>query len=483
VDFSNNGPVPDASGPCGNGILDEGESCDGDAFGGETCLTATGHPDGQLQCTATCALDTTGCHTCGDGLVQPAEGCDDGNADPSDGCDAACQVLDGWQCTGEPSECHCTVYVSQAPIPGVRDGRSWATAFADVQSGVDAAGDRGGCEVWVGAGTYHIYQTGQDDSLWLRDNVAVYGGFAGDETARDQRDWLVNPTVWSGADPNSQTMVYHVVRASLVSGAVLDGVTVTHGYSPLGGGGLQAVDSYLALANCRFEANYADQAGGAVTLLGGQTAIVGCTFVANTTNLGNAMRGGALMAEEADLTLNRSFFHGNASGSGGAVMVSGGVARLRNAVFVDNSAEQGGSAVALNAPGELTVTNCTFYANSGAGGALSLSDAQAEVINTILWANTPSQITSLNPNLPVSYSLVQGGFVGTGNVDADPLFADVNLSDFRLQAGSPCIDAANGDAAPTYDFDGLLRVDDPDTPNTGAGNPDFADIGAFEYQP
>jgi hypothetical protein len=47
---------------------------------------------------------------------------------------------------------------------------------------------------------------------------------------------------------------------------------------------------------------------------------------------------------------------------------------------------------------------------------------------------------------------------------------------------SPCIDAANGTVAPTTDIDGYSRYDDPCTPNTGTGDPNYVDMGAYEYQ-
>ena len=115
----------------------------------------------------------------------------------------------------------------------------------------------------------------------------------------------------------------------------------------------------------------------------------------------------------------------------------------------------------------------------------------ADVRNCIFWGDVPNEVVGSGAN--AEYSNVQGGFTGTGNIDADPLFVDPdgadniagNLDDdFRLQAGSPCIDAADGDAASAFDLDGNARADDPATvPNTGAGTPDFADMGAYEYQP
>lgn len=53
----------------------------------------------------------------------------------------------------------------------------------------------------------------------------------------------------------------------------------------------------------------------------------------------------------------------------------------------------------------------------------------------------------------------------------------------RPSPGSPCIDAADGDAAPELDILGHARWDDPDQPDTGVSDPPFADIGAYEYRP
>jgi len=43
--------------------------------------------------------------TCGNGVLDDGEECDDGNAENGDGCDPECRVEQGWQCTGEPSDC------------------------------------------------------------------------------------------------------------------------------------------------------------------------------------------------------------------------------------------------------------------------------------------------------------------------------------------------------------------------------------------
>ena len=69
-----------------------------------------------------------------------------------------------------------------------------------------------------------------------------------------------------------------------------------------------------------------------------------------------------------------------------------------------------------------------------------------------------------------------------GNIAADPLYTDPDTYDYQLQAGSPAIDSATSQGAPPDDFLFSYRVDDPGTtPNTGAGIPDYYDMGAIEY--
>jgi len=87
----------------------------------------------------------------------------------------------------------------------------------------------------------------------------------------------------------------------------------------------------------------------------------------------------------------------------------------------------------------------------------------------------------------VTYSNVQGGYDGEGNIDADPLFVAPGIDDYRLSSGSPCIDAADNTAVPKgidTDLDGNPRfVDDPATKDTGFGEPPIVDMGAYEFQP
>ena len=109
------------------------------------------------------------------------------------------------------------------------------------------------------------------------------------------------------------------------------------------------------------------------------------------------------------------------------------------------------------------------------------------VKNSILWGDTAGGAINeifLDQNSSLFYCLLRcaGGWTGQGNINSDPLFKNAANGDYHLLSGSPCIDAANSDGAPTTDIKGNSRYDDPQTTNTGAGALPYYDMGAIEYQ-
>lgn len=131
----------------------------------------------------------------------------------------------------------------------------------------------------------------------------------------------------------------------------------------------------------------------------------------------------------------------------------------------------------------ITITNCTItlsYAHYQ--GLLYASDTFfIRVTNSILWAFGGEPVPVIyfdnNTHESIGYSDVWGGYAGTGNIDADPLFTDAANGHFHLQSGSPCIDTGTNFAAeiPPLDFEGDPRIVDGDLDGTAV-----VDMGADE---
>jgi hypothetical protein len=117
----------------------------------------------------------------------------------------------------------------------------------------------------------------------------------------------------------------------------------------------------------------------------------------------------------------------------------------------------------------LTVADCAaglalYEAHAGEGGG------HATVVNSILWSSTTPLDVRDGSTLAVTYSDVQGGVPGQGNIAADPLFRNPAGGDYRLRQESPCVDAGTAQGAPLDDVWGIPRP-------VGPGY----DMGAHEF--
>lgn len=118
-------------------------------------------------------------------------------------------------------------------------------------------------------------------------------------------------------------------------------------------------------------------------------------------------------------------------------------------------------------------------------GEYTIKDSSPTLTNCILWGDTPDEISEDEESaLVITYSDVQGGWTGEGNIDEAPLFMD---ADGRLSAGSSCIDAGDNSALPadTADLDSDGDTTEP-IPLDLDGNPrvlgDVVDMGAYESE-
>ena len=97
------------------------------------------------------------------------------------------------------------IHVAQESSGLTKDGSTWQTAYSDLQ--VALSGAVAGDEIWVAEGTYRPSTTNPAISFDLRPGVAVYGGFRGTESSRDERG-PGDLTILDGAE-----FTWHVVNA------------------------------------------------------------------------------------------------------------------------------------------------------------------------------------------------------------------------------------------------------------------------------
>ena len=323
-------------------------------------------------------------------------------------------------------------YVDQGNTDGPWDGTSWGTAFVSIQDSIDAAYAAEGGEVWVAEGVY----TGSGVRVVrMEAGVHLYGGFAGSETDRSQRDWVRYPSVIDGEE----------ARRGLAGAndATLDRFVITQ-CTASDGAGMGNRDCSPTVTNCVFANNTADSLSGGGGGIGNENA---SSLVTNCVFVGNAATG---------------LFAG-----GGAVANQDCSPTVTNCVFVGNTA-QGGGAMACQRAAP-TVTNCTFLLNHAGlvGGAMYNDDASPALANCILWENGPGQVYDAGSSAStITYSDVQAGATGTGNIDADPLFATgpsgtATALTYDFEAAASTITDAAASFAPNASVGKILLLGDP----------------------
>ena len=323
-------------------------------------------------------------------------------------------------------------------------------------------------------------------------NIAFWGGAISNQ---ESSTTMINCTLTG----NLATGLYGGAMNNEVSTVIATNCVFAGNSAACSGGGMKNQLSNLALTNCTFVGNSSMHNGGAMYNVVGVGTVIGCTFSQNVAGQG----GGIYNTSGSDLTVSNCMFVGNSATEnigGGGMLNVGSDPTVSNCIFTGNTAYIG--AGMRNTDSFLTVTNCTFSGNLATdhGGGMYNNSGYPMVANCVLWGNMPDQINGVGT---VRYSDVQGTWPGAGNIDLDPLFVDSGFwngngtpdipdddfwvdGDYHLSAGSPCIDAADNTAVPegiVTDLDGNPRfVDDPNTDDTGFGDPPIVDMGAYEFR-
>jgi hypothetical protein len=213
--------------------------------------------------------------------------------------------------------------------------------------------------------------------------------------------------------------------------------------------------------------------GGGIALDNGSSPIImNCKIINN-----RAIFGGGIFATNGSIpTLINCFLMGNESIFGGGAYHLGSNAVYKNVLIAGNKAVGGG---VYNNGSNAIFTNVTIVANGGNNGGIFNSGSNPVVKNSILWGN----IGPINDTQSIiTYSIVEGGYTGIGNLNLNPQFIDLTSNglspnttgDYQLSNTSPAIDAGNN---------GIITLTDRDLiGNLRRYNGGIVDIGAYEFQ-
>ena len=101
--------------------------------------------------------------------------------------------------------------------------------------------------------------------------------------------------------------------------------------------------------------------------------------------------------------------------------------------------------------GSPDIRNCTIADNVGGGLYFWRSYTNTYITNSIIWDNGSSQISGSLTIPKLTYCDIAGGFDGLGNIDCDPMFADVNNNDYHLKSAGWRWDITNDRDIWTWD--------------------------------
>ncbi|MCH8343272.1 MAG: right-handed parallel beta-helix repeat-containing protein [Planctomycetes bacterium] len=376
--------------------------------------------------------------------------------------------------------------------------------FPTIQEAIDAAMD--GDEVEVHPGTYFetINFLGKAITVRSSDGPEVtiidaqQTGTVVTCTNGEGPDTVLDGFTVTGGEPSGMR---NVGSSPTVTNCTFSGNTAFLGGA---GAGMYNLDSSPTVTNCTFSGNYAfgrfGGFGGGMFNGNSSPTVTNCTFSGNTAAFG----GGMVNYSSSHPTVTNCTFTGNTAATGGGMYNQNSSPTVTNCTFTGNTAgsPSGGAGMRSYASSPM-LTNCTFSGNMAAydgGGMSNCCGSSPTVTNCILWNDSPNEIVDADISITtVRYTDIQGGWRGTGNIDADPMFVDPVNGDFRLLSGSPSIDAGNNWGVPIdaddYDQDGntaeLFPVDLDGNPRFNADKADFdpgcgvpvvVDMSAYEYQ-
>ena len=355
---------------------------------------------------------------------------------------------------------------------GTHSGNSWANALSSIEE-AQALAMTHNAVVWVAAGTYYGDTTAAN-AFTMRDGVSVYGGFAGIEPANydlSQRDFNANTTVLDGQ--NARRVLYQPFDFSMET--EWNGFAIRNGYTLEDGAGAYIRANSL-ICHCAFKNNTTQASGGGLCIFlhvqgGSQSWVKQSTF---TNNTAGGYGGGVYFTTEYSAQVSS-------------------YAVISSCLISNNTAGRNGGGVNRLGSGRCYIYNTTITrnkSNNSGGGA-----SESVLANCIVWGNERNNVSDNLNSVTCTYSAVEGGYAGVGNVILDnidrPLFVNPSIIagagdttvnvDWHLQNGSVCINKGdNAAVTDSLDLDGTARIK-RDTVDLGCYESDYYSVPITEY--
>jgi hypothetical protein len=226
---------------------------------------------------------------------------------------------------------------------------------------------------------------------------------------------------------------------AILTRCVISGNATGDGYV----GGISCSEGYID--NCTISGN--SSSGGWATggISCGSATLTECIISGNS-----AAHGGGIVCDDA--TIIQCIISDNEAYTayGGGIWCQGDAA-ISNCIIVRNNTDAKGGGIYCRGSSPM-ITNCTISENSrsseGGGGLHCGLNSSVTVTSCIMWNDIPEEIFIESGEPGITYSNIEGGWEGTGNIDDDPLFEDPVNDDFSLRIESPCIDSGDGAVQP-----------------------------------
>jgi len=200
---------------------------------------------------------------------------------------------------------------------------------------------------------------------------------------------------------------------------------ITDNRAPKGkGAGIACLYASPKISNCTIADNWAYYTGGGIYSYGSTLILTDCTFSGNSSSAASGVS------------------------DAGAIAISSSTATLTECTFDGNRASEWAGAM-FNDGSTVMSHRCTFTGNwaGKVGGMMYNSTSTVIMTNCILWDGADEIFNSDDSTITISYSDIQGGWPGAGNIDVDPCFADPGYWDPN---GTP--EDANDDFWATGDY-------------------------------